>query len=334
MVTEMIDMFQINNNQATLIEPKTFRELGMTEQDIEELLKENIHIIAREENMLIIGQQVINAQNGRCDLVAINENGDLVLIEIKRDQKDIESRREPFEFQAIRYAAALAKIKDLEELISKIYVPFLEKNHDTEDQSLTINEIANRKLEQFFNNNNITLDDFNKRQQIILVASEFDEQTLSAVAWLNSNGVEMSCIQLKLYQIDGNLYVDTEKVLPLPNYEDYYVEILEKRTKIKQRRRSQLVRRDLPRIDAMLKWGVVKAGDRLKAKNYDSYATLLANGNVEVDGEEKSLQKWLRDVTGWSAVETYTFTIHVESGKSLSDIRREDIEKHLNVKFD
>lgn len=40
-------------------------------------------------------------------------------------------------------------------------------------------------------------------------------------------------------------------------------------------------------------------------------------------GEEQLLQKWLREIFGWSSVQTYTFAVHKETGKSLSEIREE-----------
>ncbi|MFO8066930.1 MAG: hypothetical protein R6U11_05040, partial [Bacteroidales bacterium] len=58
-----------------------------------------------------IGSQVTNSEKGRSDLTAIDDNGNLVLIEIKRDIEDIKARKEELEFQAIRYAAGYAKIK-------------------------------------------------------------------------------------------------------------------------------------------------------------------------------------------------------------------------------
>ncbi|MBB6451584.1 hypothetical protein HNQ94_000005 [Salirhabdus euzebyi] len=321
-------MYNIKNIEAIPIEPTSFSELQMTEHDIEELIKNNTNLIAEDESMLIVGQQVRNSSNGICDLVGLNQNGDLVLIEIKRDRKDIETRKEAFEFQAIRYAAGFATIKDIDDLISKIYAPFLEKKNNNKNKyTLTITEQANRNVVSFFQENNIAIEDFNQRQQIILVASDFDAQTKSAVAWLNSNGVEMYCYKLIPYKIKDELYIESKKVLPLDRYEDYYVDLTNKTTTSKIKRKRQSNRRNLPRIDAMLDWGVVKEGDLLKAKNHDSTATLLGNGNVEVTGEERSIQQWLREVTGWSSVETYAFTVHMEKGKTLSEIRRDYMDK-------
>jgi len=289
----------------------------MNEYHVEELIKNNTNLIAEDESMLIVGQQVRNSSNGICDLVGLNQNGDLVLIEIKRDRKNIESRREAFELQAIRYAAGFATIKDIDHLISKIYAPFLEKSRENNSSSLTITEHANRNIVSFLEDNNIALED------IILVASDFDEQTKSAVAWLNKNGVEMYCYKLIPYKINDEIYIDSQKILPLDQYDDYYVGLSDRTTTSKINRKRQINRRQLPRIDSMLEWGVVKEGDLLRIKNEDAIAVLLKNGNVEVDGEEKSIQKWLKEVKGWQAVETYSNTILNDTGKTLSEIRKE-----------
>ena len=58
-------------------------------------------------------------------------------------------------------------------------------------------------------------------------------------------------------------------------------------------------------------------------------AVLLPNGHVSVNEEEMSMQDWLRRVTGWKSVETYKFAIHRETGKALSQIRREYMDENL-----
>lgn len=78
----------------------------------------------------------------------------------------------------------------------------------------------------------------------------------------------------------------------------------------------------------MLGWGVVAVGDVLVAKGSDEEATLLQNGHVSVNDEEISMQDWLRRVTGWKSVETYKFAIHKESGKALSQIRKEYMDEN------
>lgn len=96
---------------------------------------------------------------------------------------------------------------------------------------------------------------FNEKQRIILVASDFDEQTLSAVAWLNSNSVDMSCYRLTPYKLNEDLFFYVEKLLPVTNYDDYYVNLMDKSVITTVTGDKKITRRSLPKIDLMLEWG-------------------------------------------------------------------------------
>lgn len=238
-------MYNIKNKKAEKIEAITFSALGMQENDIEEILRCSIDMLCDdEESMLIVGRQVKNEKLGRSDLTAVDNNGNIVLIEIKRDRKDIESRKEAFEFQAIRYAASYATIVSTDDLVKKVYAPYIE------------------------------------------------------------------------------IYLNAEKLLPLTNYDDYYVNLMDKSSPVLKQNKD-FTRRSLPKIDTLLGWGVVKAGDIIVAKDRDNEGTLLKNGNMSVNGIELSIQMWLKEVYGWSSVQTYNFAVHKESGKTLSQIREE-----------
>lgn len=320
-------MYYVTKDKAVKIGVTTFSELNIKESEIEELLRKNIDMICdEEESMLIVGKQVRNAQHGISDLTAVDNKGNIVLIEIKRDRKDIEGRKEAFEFQAIRYAASYATIEDPEDLVNKIYAPYIEKyRNEFENGTLTSAELGTRKLMEFLQENGAK-SDFNKSQKIILVASDYDEQTLSAVAWLNSNNVDITCFKIIPYKIKEEVYINIEKVLPLNTYRDYYVNFLD-RTLKSSKQKKEITRRSLPKINEMLEWGVVKAGDTIVAKGRKDEATLSTNGNVEINGEEISMQKWLKDLFGWSSIQTYVFAVHKETGKTLSQIREEYMEK-------
>jgi len=321
-------MYSIKNNKAEKLEAITFKELNMKEDEIEEIIRCNIDMLCgEEESLLIVGRQVKNEKLGRSDLTAVDNNGSLVLIEIKRDIKDIESRKEAFEFQAIRYAASYATIEDPDDLVKKVFAPYIEKyRSEFEIGELTTFELGIRKLTEFLQDNEAG-DTFNERQKIILVASDFDEQTLSAVAWLNKNGVEIYCFKLIPYKINGNLFIDAEKVLPLACYVDYYVDLLDKTSPAVKQRKS-FTRRSLPKIDSMLEWGVVKSDDIVISKNGKSEAKLLENGNVLLDdGRELSMQMWLKEVYGWASIETYAFAVDKVSGKTFSQIRKDYMDK-------
>lgn len=320
-----------DDRQLLKMEAVTFAELGMRESDIEEILRKNVDILCDdEESMLIVGQQVRNESSGRSDLTAIDNAGDIVLIEIKRDRADILGRREAFEFQAIRYAAGYATIKSTDELIQNVFAPYVEKHRDEFGQytGLTSPEIAQRQLSDFIQLNHITA--FNTRQRIILVASEFDEQTLSAVAWLNSNQVDIGCYRICPYKMGGRILVDMDRILPVEEYDDFYVNVAQKGS-IQKNQKKDISRRSLPKIEALMEWGLVRAGDVIAARGRSAEAVLQENGQVEAAGEVMSIQQWLKTVFGWSSVETYAFSVDKKTGRTLSELRRNYMEQNAET---
>jgi hypothetical protein len=217
------------NIKETEISVSSFKDLRLKEERIEEFLRKNVEVIfGEEESLLIVGQQVNNTEKGRSDLTAIDENGNIVLIEVKRDADDIKNRKEPFEFQAIRYAASYAKIRTPGMLVNKVFASYINKHRDEFSLGeLSPTEKGTKVLNDFLINNN-SLKTFNLKQRIILIASSFDAQTLSAVAWLISNNVDISCFSIMPLKIDNNLFFHVDKLLPPPNIEDFYVDIKDK----------------------------------------------------------------------------------------------------------
>lgn len=80
-------MYSIKGKQAARIEPVTFSELNMTENDIEEILRNSIDMICdEEESMLIVGRQVRNEKNGRSDLTAVELKAIADVLGVKFEQ--------------------------------------------------------------------------------------------------------------------------------------------------------------------------------------------------------------------------------------------------------
>ena len=319
-------MYALNGKTPTKLETINFSDLNWKESDIEELLRQNIDMLCDDEDsMLIIGQQVQDINHKRSDLTAIDTDGNIVLIEIKRDVQDILSRREPLEFQAIRYAASCATIKTPDELIQNIFAPYVEK-HRSEfgEETLTSSELAKRILADFMKQNNITA--FNSKQRIILISSGFDSQTLSAVAWLNSNHVDISCFQLCPFKYGNDILVDLKRILPLTEYGDYFVDIADPSNPQKNGKKGGS-KTTLPKIDDMLEWGVVRAGDIIIPKGRSEEAVLLESGQIRTSQGEMSLQTWLKTIYGWQSVQTYAFAVLKRNGKTLSEMREDYMKR-------
>ena len=142
----------------------------------------------------------------------------------------------------------------------------------------------------------------------------------AAIEWLNNHtdeGIGFILCEVKLYRIGNSEPAPKFDIIEQPNN---WVKEMKKPA-------GSIVRTVLPKIKDMLSWGVVTAGDVLIAKGYDDEAELLANGHVMYNEEEMSMQDWLRRITGWKSVDTYVFAIHKNTGKSLSQIRKEYMDE-------
>lgn len=337
-------MYELSSNKKELIplEKIDFCSINLTEKDIEDILVDRIGILdedindSDEENssLLIVGRQVRNEGNGRSDLTALDKDGNLVLIEIKRDIKDIKARAESFTFQAIRYVASYSTIKDIFDLAEKIYIPFLEKYKNAKPQEgQNMLDLALDKLEDFLDQNNKM--DLSGKQRIILVAGEFDEETLSAADWLCKNKIDISCIQLNLFKQNDKYLLDVKKLIP---QENFILEIAESNpSKISHKSSSSKSKARLPKINALVRANVLFEGDIFEAKNHKGECVEL-QGNCQVKivsttketlavGAVMTMQQWLRKTLEWDAVDTYRFAMVKKSknpdndGKLIYDIR-------------
>ncbi len=310
---------------------KTFKDLGLKEKDVEEFLRKNVSLIfGDEETLLIVGQQVRNESQGISDLTAIDGDGNIVLIEIKRDKEDIKNRSEAFEFQAIRYAASYGKIKDAEEIVELVYSKYVQDHPSEFDLGeLTPIEKAKRELNQFLKDNEVSKT-FNLKQRIILIASEFDEQTLSAVAWLIANNVDISCFTIKPSSVGKQDFLNIERLLPPSHIDDFYVGLAgSSNMQSKSTTKGAIKRNFLPRMDKLFEWGIIKKEDKLKIKKHLDHpeAEVIDENTVRYKGKDISYNKWGQEVTQWSTINIYDWAILIPGDKTLSELRAEKMRE-------
>lgn len=52
--------------------------------------------------------------------------------------------------------------------------------------------------------------------RIVLVSAEFSKELTTAVLWLNESGLDIRCVRMKPYSLDGRVLLDVQQVIPLP----------------------------------------------------------------------------------------------------------------------
>ncbi len=151
---------------------------------------------------------------------------------------------------------------------------------------------------------------------VIWIVKKAREEHRAAVEWLNSHTTEdigFILCEVKLYRIGNSDVAPTFLIIEQPN------------NWAKQQKATDHKKKG-PRITDMLSWGIVKPGDIITSKFNDEEAELLDNGHVLTKDGEKSLLKWLKELSGWPSVNTYKFAIHKKTGKTLSALRKEYLQ--------
>jgi hypothetical protein len=295
------------------------------ESDLEELVRNNIELLfGADVSALIVGQQVRDQNNKRSDLIALTDQGHLVLIELKRSTEAANYRSEPLEFQAIRYAATLATIRSVDELVRDMFEDYVARHRSELDQEglaqLTDGELAKRLVQQFLDDNLINKDAFNQNQTIFLVAPGFSEEALSACAWLSHSGTDIHCVVARPLVVDGSYFLLFDEVIPPRSLSDYYVKVRPQTSVGRKKRASSRPTgarqraTSASRASTMVRWpdlfasGVVHVGDKLVL---DKLLSATAWG------------KWVK---GWPAINIYDHAFLLSSdGRRvrLTDLRRQ-----------
>lgn len=160
------------------------------EKELEDLLFADIGILNPE--WLVIGRQVLTSYNKYIDLLAIDRNGSIVIIELKRDKtpRDVVA-------QALDYASWVVKLGPDE--VMGIYRDFAEKYRLT--------ETSLEKAYQAKYGDDITEDILNQGHQIVIVASELDSSTERIVKYLSDSDVPLNVVFFKVFADGGTKYL-------------------------------------------------------------------------------------------------------------------------------
>jgi len=195
----------VENKRLKKLTPIKFSEFEIKERfDIEEWIRKNPGVL--EETLLIIGEQNSLPSGRQADLLAIDKNGNLAIIELKRD----DSGRE-VHWQAITYAAQFSEYSPND--IITLFEEYLQDNNEDPDE-------AKSKIEAFIEED---LEKINQKQRIILVSKEFHQDVLKAAKWLSEEyGMDIKCVRLVPFKDeDGDLFLNSEVLIPTPGLEEY-----------------------------------------------------------------------------------------------------------------
>ncbi len=201
-------MFRVNpeNKETKEITEVNFADLGLSERaDIQEWIADNPGILG--DDFLIIGKEFSGFEGSRerPDLLAVDTDGKLVVIELKRDDSGADVH-----WQAIKYASYFSHAK-VEEIVG-ILACYKGISKSAAETDL---------LKHLNAENAEGLNALNHDQRIILASHRFAPEVTSAVLWLNekaSNENLITCVQLTPYRDEeaNSLYLQASTIIPVP----------------------------------------------------------------------------------------------------------------------
>ena len=156
-------------------------ETDHAEADLEQWLEANPGGILEDIRLLIIGRQVPTDLGKSIDLLGVDREGNVVVVELKRDRtpRDVVA-------QALEYAAFAAKLDAaaLERILGE-YRPDEPKG------------LAEQHREYFDQSEAIA---FNKDQRIVIIGQQVTPEIRQTALFLESKGVPVTCVEFTFFQ--------------------------------------------------------------------------------------------------------------------------------------
>lgn len=217
-------IYSFDNNSLQKVETTTFNSEGILErQHLQAAIKQKIEVIA--PNCIVISEEFSewSGSQRRIDLLAIDKEGNLVVIELKRTETG-----EHMELQALRYAAMVSTLTFSR--ATEIYQKYL--------VSIGSEENAETNLIEFLGWEEPQEDDFGLDVRIILVSANFSKELTTSVMWLNERNLDIRCVRLIPYKYQEQILVDVQQIIPLPEVESYQVKIKKQSEERREARKS------------------------------------------------------------------------------------------------
>lgn len=208
-------LFEIAQNEFRQIAEASFADLKVKERgDLQRLLRRQIEVLG--DDLYVLTEEFGDWEDSkrRIDLLAIDKQANLVVIELKRTYDGGH-----MELQAIRYASMVSTMT-LERAV-QIHAEFLASVGEPAEESQS-------RILEFLSWDEADEEAFADDVRIILVSEDFGKELTTAVLWLRERDIDIRCVRLRPY-IDGEKkLVDVQQIIPLPEANDYQIQLREK----------------------------------------------------------------------------------------------------------
>lgn len=291
-----------NLNEFEKISSDSFVNLNIWERNhIQEWIRKAPEILGEDLLTLSIEFDKFTNSSDRLDILALDKKGNLVVIELKRDEFAGYA-----DLQAIRYASMISSMT-LEKLLP-YYIAYQRKNYPEQEIDYAI---ARETIKEFVDNQEFT--DFSTRPRIILCSENFSSELTTSVLWLNQFGLDISCVRIRPHRIDGKIIVVPTVIIPIPEAKQYQTDIQQKEEAIQIE--NNRTKRPMT-IKLLIEAGKIKAGDKIyMTENLpvfvkpDSANPLFLEAEITGKLGKRDGVKWLHDNQEYSITNLTTLIL-------------------------
>jgi len=254
-------IYEFATEEIRPLSKTTFGLMQLQERrDLQRLLRANIAVVAPDT--LVIAEEFgdWDESRRRIDLLGIDRDANLVVIELKRTEDGGH-----MELQALRYAAMVSTMTF--DQAADVFARYLTQigKADTD---------ARAELLDFLGWDEPDEDAFAQDVRIVLASAEFSRELTTSVLWLIERGIDIRCVRLQPYGLDGRVLVDVQQIIPLPEVAEYQVRVTEKKRKEREARTDT---RDWTSYDVTL-GGRQLTGLRKRHAIYQVFRHLVESG--------------------------------------------------------
>ena len=225
-------IYEITADSLKTLERTDFASQGLLERsDLQRLIRKRIEVLGSD--LLVISEEFgdWDESKRRIDLLAIDRNANLVVIELKRTESGGH-----MELQALRYAAMVSTMTF--DKAVEAYGNYLGRMGRGDDPASSLLE--------FLGWEESDEEPFAQDVRVILASADFSKELTTTVLWLNQRGLDIRCVRLEPYSDGDRVLLDVQQVIPLPEAEEFQVQVREKAQRERQTRSDS---RDMTRFD-------------------------------------------------------------------------------------
>jgi len=195
-------LWKITDKGPSVVKQTKFKQENLLEEHLEEWIATDPTLLG--EPLMVFGRQVmVPDTKDRLDLLALDPQGSIVIIELKRGHL-----KDPVDMQSLRYASYVSKwrFQDFENIA---------RNYFGKVGDLQFN--FNEMFESFCSESGVDdIPDINNEQRIMIVGSAVREKLGSVALWLREHRIDITLIEVKAFKERDDLFIEPIIIVPVP----------------------------------------------------------------------------------------------------------------------